>query len=66
MRSGDGNGSLGKAFRPSSHGDVSEDRRHLHPATLEERKRRAAKYAKEMEEQGQWTYLPSQGSGQSA
>ena len=66
MCSSDGNSSMGKAFRPSSYGEVSVDSRLLHPAVRKEKKTRLDLYVKEMEEQGQFTYRPQKGDGQSA
>jgi hypothetical protein len=66
MRSSDGNRSLGKAFRPSAHGENPMDDRLRHPAERKERKTRLDLYVKEMEEQGQFTYRPMKGDGQSA
>ena len=63
MYPSDGNRSLGKAFRPSAHGENPMDARFLHPAALEERKRRAAKYAKEVEEHGRFAWQPKMGDG---
>jgi hypothetical protein len=63
MRPNDGNRSLGKAYRPGLHGESTDDRRFFHPATVEEIKRRAAKYAKDMEEQEEFTWLPKRGDG---
>jgi len=65
MHYGDGIRSLGKAFRPKPDNVILMDRRLLHPAEQDELKHRIAIYVKQVEEQGQITWLPRRGSGQS-